>query len=86
MGTSWKEIQAGVLDTGKVIAETMALWNQATRKAPSTAQTTVPQTSAPAVQTQPLAPAATPSTAAIPTWALLALGGAAAWLLLRKRG
>jgi MYXO-CTERM domain-containing protein len=87
MGTSWKEIQEGVLDTGKVIAETMSLWNQATGKTPvpATAQTTIPQTAGSAVGQQVQSASAT-TAGPIPTWALLALGVGAVLLLSRSKG
>lgn len=54
MGISWKELTEGVLDTGKVIAETMALWNQATSKDTTPAGTAAP---APVVSNVPAAQA-----------------------------
>jgi hypothetical protein len=82
MGVSWKEIEAGVLDTGKVIAETMSLWNQITGKTPAVAATTVPaaQTVTPTTQTQ----SNTATTTAFPTWAIVALGLGAVVLLMRR--
>jgi hypothetical protein len=83
MGTSWAEIQAGVLDTGKVVSEAMLLWNQVTGKT-TTAATTVPATTTqsvtPTSQIQSAAAAAT----TIPTWAIVALGIGAVVLLMRR--
>jgi hypothetical protein len=85
MGVSWADIQAGVLDTGKVVAETMALWNQVTGRTPPVAQTTVPAGSAPTVQNQPMASAAV-TAGALPPWLLLVGGGLLVWALVKKRG
>ena len=88
MGVSWDDIQSGVLDTGKLVAETMALWNQATGKTPAAAATLVPAgggSAVPTAQTQASASAGTGSrTMDIPQWLLAAGAVGLAYLLFRK--
>lgn len=82
MGVSWDDIQSGVLDTGKLVAETMALWNQVTGKTPAAAATTVPAAT-PAVTPTSQTSTSTAATTAFPTWAIVALGLGAFVLLMR---
>lgn len=90
MGVSWEELQSGVLDTGKVVAETMALWNQVTGKTPApTAATSIPAgggSTVPTAQTQSSsAGTGTARTMDIPQWLLAAAAVGLAWLLFRSR-
>jgi len=83
MGVSWDDIQAGVLDTGKVVSEAMSLWNQITGKTATADATTVPvatPTVTPTTQTSQSAVASS----SIPTWAIIALGLGAVVLLTRR--
>lgn len=87
MGVSLKEINQGVLDTSKVLAETMSLWNQITGKT----STATPTTQSPAAAapvggstSNQASGQSSQSGGSMPTWGWVALAGGALLLLMRR--
>jgi hypothetical protein len=86
MGVSLQDINAGVLETSKVLAETMSLWNQVTGKTKVPASTTqAPVTAAPAGGSSGAQTAGASATkAAMPQWVWLAAAGVGLFLVLPR--
>jgi hypothetical protein len=86
MGVSLAEINAGVLETSKVLNETMSLWNQITGKSVATPTIQAPAAATPAGGSTGSQAAGATSTqaAATPTWVWIAAAGAALLLLMRR--
>lgn len=86
MGVSLAEINAGVLETSKVLSETMSLWNQITGKSVATPTIQAPAAAAPAggaTGSQAMG-ATTTAAGKMPPWAWIAAAGVGLILLMRR--
>jgi|GEM_PF-1165173 len=81
MGVSLAEINAGVLETSKVLSETMSLWNQITGKSVATPTIQAPAGGATGSQATG---ATTTAAGKMPPWAWIAAAGVGLILLMRR--